>query len=164
MKFKFYLILVVLLLSFNVFAQKKDEYIGYKYKGVVYGKTLPNGVKDLGGGLLSNDNYGISHFIKGNLNMLWLDKITGRDDKGVPNWVVKDVLRFPLMKKNQSFLFSYASSCAKNKKGDLDMIVLAEFNAKLKKYKVLQAWKANLKKEKFEKISIKGIKCEVIEP
>lgn len=164
MKFKFYLILVVLLFSFNSFAQKKDEYIGYKYKGVVYGKTLPNGVKDLGGGLLSNDNYGISHFSKENLQMLWLDKITDRDNKGVPSWEVKDVLRFPKMKKNQTFMFSYASSCLKNKKADLDMIVLVELNPKTKKYKVIKAWKANVKKEKFEVIKTKGIKCEMITP
>jgi hypothetical protein len=164
MKFKFYLILIVLVLSFNVFAQKKDEYIGYKYKGVVYGKTLPNGVKDLGGGLLSNDNYGISHFSKGKLQMLWLDKITGRDEKGVPNWQVKDVLRFDELKKNQTLLFSYASSCLKNKKPELDLVVLAELNPKTKKYKIVKAWKANVKTEKFEKLKTKGILCEVEAP
>lgn len=163
MKFKFYLVLLILLFSFNSFAQK-DEYIGYKYKGVVYGKTLPNGVKDLGGGLLSDDNYGISHFSKGKLQMLWLDKIIDRDGKGVPNWEVKDVLRFPTLKKNQNLLFSYASSCLKNKKPELDLVVLAELNSKTKKYKVIKAWKANVKKERFEVLKTKGIFCEVEAP
>ncbi len=164
MKFRFYLGLLVIVFSFNALAQKKDKYIGYKYKGVVYGKSLPNGVKDLGGGLLTDDNYGVSHLIKSKQNMLWLSKITGRDEKGVPNWIIKDVLRFSEIKKNQTFLFSYSSSCLQKGKSDLDLIVLAEFYAKGKKLKVLQAWKANVKTEKFEKIAIKGIKCEVIKP
>jgi hypothetical protein len=49
-------ILFLLLLAIPVFAvSQKNGYIGYRHKGVVYGATLPNGVKDLGGGLLSNE-------------------------------------------------------------------------------------------------------------
>ena len=159
MKLKLLLVLTFIGFSLNVSAQKKD-FIGYKHKGVVYDETLPNGAKDLGGGLLSNDNYGVSRFLKGKKEYLWLEKITDRDTKGVPNWVVKDVLEFDPLKKNQSFLFSYSSACTIGGNENLDTIVLAELQPKTKKYKILKAWKANVQKEKFEKSSTKGIQCK----
>lgn len=155
------IILILLLVALPVFAvTTKSKYIGYKHKGVVYGETLPNGVKDLGGGLLSNEDFGVTRFIKDKKFMLWLEKITNRDSKGVPSWEVKDVLDFENLKPNQSFLFSYSSGCLQNGRENLDMIVMTELLPKKKNYKVLKAWKVNVKKEKFDKISTRGIRCE----
>jgi hypothetical protein len=159
MKLKFLLLLTFLTFALGVSAQK-NGFIGYKHKGVVVGETLPNGAKDLGGGLLSNENYGVSRFSKGRKHFLWLEKITGRDADGVPSWIVKDVLEFDALKKNQEFLFSYSSTCAKGNMENLDTIVLAEHKPKTRNYKILKAWKANLSTEKFEKISTKGIVCK----
>lgn len=161
MKILFLLILVAA--PTFVSAQRKNL-IGYKHKGVVYGATLPNGARDLGGGLLSNENYGVSRFSKGGRFMLWLEKITARDEKGIPSWQVKDVLSVGKLKKNEEFLFSYSSSCLQNDKEKLDSIVQAKFLPKTKTYKIIHAWRANVKKEKFEKISVKGIKCVRAEP
>lgn len=158
MKLKLVLLLTFFAFALNIAAQKK-EFIGYRHKGVVYGETLPNGAKDLGGGLLSNENFGVSRFSKGKKNYLWLEKIVSRDIKGVPNWIVKDILEFDALKKNQEFLFSYSSLCTTGGKANLDTIVLAEHQPKTKKYKILKAWKANVKSEKFEKISTKAIQC-----
>ncbi len=163
MKTKIILALLLAALPSLAFTQKPN-YIGYKHKGVVYGETLPNGVKDLGGGLLSNENYGVSRFTKGKKYMLWLEKITSRDAKGVPSWEVRDVLTFDELKKNQEFLFSYTSKCKQNGKSNFDLIVMAELLPKNKTYKVIKAWKADLKKEKFDKISGTNIKCEYVEP
>ena len=142
----------------------KTNYVGYKHKGILYGETLPNGVKDLGGGLLSDENYGVSRFSKGKDFMLWLEKIVERDRKGVPSWEVKDVLTFDMPEKNQEFLFSYSSSCKQNGKPNLDLVVMARLDQKSKTYKVKKAWTANIKREKFEKISTKNIKCEFVAP
>lgn len=158
MKLKFLSVLTIALFALNISAQNKD-FIGYKHKGVVYDETLPNGAKDLGGGLLSNENYGVSRFLKGQKEYLWLEKITGRDTKGVPSWIVKDVLEFDKLNKNQEFLFSYSSACTIGGNENLDTIVLAELKPKTKKYKILKAWKANIKRERFEKSSTKGIQC-----
>ncbi len=159
------LFLILLFLAFPTLAvSQKNDYIGYKHKGVNRGETLPNGAKDLGGGLLSNDNYGVSRFSKGKKLMLWLEKITSRDNKGVPSWEVKDVLSFDNLKKNQEFMFSFSSSCLQNGKENLDMIVLTELLPKTKTYKILKAWKTNTKKEKFEKLSTKEIRCEYVAP
>ena len=160
MKTKLFLALLLVALPAHGSNAPKANYVGYKHKGVLYGETLPNGVKDLGGGLLSNEHYGVSRFSKGKNYMLWLEKITARDAKGVPSWEVKDVLNVGEPKTNQEYLFSYSSGCAQNGKSNLALVVLAESNAKNKSYKIKKAWLANVKKEKFEKISTKNVKCE----
>src|SRR5829696_6642745 len=123
MKLRLLLLLTILAAALNVAAQKMD-FVGFRHKGVVVGETLPNGVKDLGGGLLSDENYGVSRFSKGKKHYLWLEKISGRDASGVPNWIVKDVLEFDILKKNQQFLFSYSSTCSAGGTENLDTIVL----------------------------------------
>lgn len=159
MKLKIILLLFVLVFPAFAATQKKDSFIGYKHKGVKYGETLPNGAKDLGGGLLSNENYGVTRYSKGKKYMLWLEKITDRDRAGVPSWEVKDVLSFDGLKKNQEFSFSYSSGCLQNGRGNLDLIVMTEASPDKKTYKAVKAWRINLSKAKFEKVSINGIKC-----
>jgi len=161
----FALLTLFALVSLSIFAAASGrEFIGYRHKGVVYGQTLPNGVKDLGGGLLSDENYGVTRFSKDKKYMLWLEKIVERNAKGEPSWEVKDVLTFPNLKKNQEFLFSYSSTCKQNGRENLDLIVLAELAPKTKTYKVLDAWRANVKRGKFEKASLKGIICQYAAP
>ncbi len=163
MKIKMMFILMVL--TIPVFAvTSQSEYIGYKHKGVLFGQTLQNGVKDLGGGLLSDDNFGVTRFTKGKKFMLWLEKITARDNKGVPSWEVKDVLSFDNLDKNKNFMFSYSSNCLQNGRENLDLIVMTELLPKTKTYKVLKAWRANVKKQRFDKISTKAIKCAYVAP
>lgn len=164
MKLKLFVSLLLFSLTAFSAPQKKSEFIGYRHKGVLYGETLPNGVKDLGGGLLSNDNYAVSRFQKGKRFMLWLEKITDRDKKGVPSWEVKDVLTFDNLKKNQAFSFSYSSTCLQNDKENLDLVVMTELSGQKKTYKVIRAWRANIRTAKFEKISDKGIVCNYVEP
>jgi hypothetical protein len=163
MKLKLLFLLALMVLP-NIISAQKKEFVGYRHKGVVYGESLPNGARDLGGGLLSDEDYGISRFSKGKRQMLWLEKVTARDKKGVPSWEVLDVLVVDNPKKNQEFLFSYASTCTRNGEEDLDLIVLAEFQPARKAYKVLQAWRADLLKEKFEPLAVEAVKCEYVEP
>ena len=157
------ILLLLFLLSIAASAQK-ENFIGYSHQGVVYGETLPNGAKDLGGGLLSDENYGISRFSKGKTLMLWLEKITSRNDEGVPAWEVRDVLSFDKLKKNQEFLFSYSSPCTQNGEENLDMVVLTEFSRRRKTYKILKAWQIDFENEKFEKLPTEKIKCEYVAP
>ncbi len=135
------------------------QFVGYRHEGVRYGEKLPNGAKDLGGGLLSNEDYGVTRFKKGKNYMLWLERIVERNEAGVPSWEVRDVLSFGKLKKNQTFLFSYSSPCKQNNEENLDLIVLAEFAPKTKTYKVLKAWQANVEKEEFESVSFEKIVC-----
>jgi hypothetical protein len=136
-----------------------EQLIGYRHKGVARGKKLPNGAKDLGGGLLSDEDYGVSRFTKGNKFMLWLEKIVERDEAGVPEWEVKDVLVFEPLRKNHFFLYSYSSPCSINGEEDFDLIVMAEEQMKRRAYKILKAWRANIETEKFEEVSSSVIVC-----
>lgn len=157
---KLKIVLMVIIFALPAFAvPQKKEFVGYRHRGVKYGETLPNGAKDLGGGLLSSEDYGVTRFTKGKKYMLWLEKITGRDSKGVPEWEVKDVLMFDELKKNQAFNFSYSSGCRQNGKDDLDLIVMTEFSPAKKFYKPVKAWRVNLAKGKFEKIPTRQIEC-----
>ncbi len=161
MKFRLLVLLTLLAIPTFIYAQK-NTYIGYKYTGVTYNKSLPNGVKDLGGSLLDDDDYGVSHMKKGKTEMLWLAKITSRNKKGIPIWKVRDVLTLPALKKNQEILQGFTYPCTVNKKEDLNLIVLGEFQLKNKTYKVIKAWRANTKANKFQMISTKGIACESV--
>lgn len=169
MKFLLLALFVVFVFVAPVAAQKavadKSEYIGYKYRGILPDETLPNGVKSLGGGLITENEptYGIGRKSKGDMQMLWLELSTGRDAEGIPSWEVKDVLAFSQFGKNQELLFSYGSTCERNGKGNINLVVLADFLPS-KTYKVRRAWLANTKTEKFNEIPIKGIQCFYEEP
>ena len=153
--------IAILALLFSVAASaQKSKYVGYKHKGAVFGEKLSNGVKSVSGGLTSNEKLGISRYTKGKKYMLWLEEIVGRDDAGVPTWIVRNVLSFDNLKKNQEFYFSYNSPCKLNGKDDTDLIVKTEFLPKTKTYKVLEAWKANTKTLKFEAVDTKKVQCK----
>lgn len=164
MKLKFFLLLAFFIFPAIASAQTTDL-IGYEHQGVVFGAKLPNGAKDQGGGLLSDEEHGVTRFVTKKHFMLWLERIVERDEEtGVPTWQVKDVLTFPPLKKNQEFLLYYGSNCTRGGEEEIDMIVSAQFLPRTKTYKVNQAWLANVVTEQFEKISTKGIKCRYIKP
>ena len=163
MKFRLLVLLAFLAIPTLVFAQK-NKYIGYRYVGVSYNQTLPNGVKDLGGSLLEDDNYAVSRMKKGKTEMLWLARITSRNAKGIPKWQVKYVLNLPALKKNQEILRGFTFPCKINDEEDLNLIVLADYLPKSKTYKVRKAWRANTRANRIQAVSIKGISCEIEEP
>jgi hypothetical protein len=163
MRFKSFILLAVITFFSAAAVAQEKEFVGYQHRGVVYGAKLPNGARDLGGGLLSDENYGVSRFLKNGKMMLWLEKIIAIESDGVPRWEVKDVISIGKLKKNREILFSYTSPCTENGAENLDLIVLAKSDRKRKTYKVLEAWRANLDDEVFEKISTENIVCEIVE-
>jgi hypothetical protein len=153
--------IAILVLAFSIVANaQKSKYVGYKHKGVTFGEKLSNGVKSISGGLTSNNKIGVSRYTKGKKYMLWLEEIVSRDRDGVPTWVVRNVLTFDNLKKNQEFHFSYNSPCTLNGKDNTDLIVKTELDSQKKTYKVLEAWKANTKTLKFDKIDTKNVRCK----
>ena len=153
--------IALFLLLFSVAASaQKSNYVGYKHKGATLGETLSNGVKSVSGGLTSNNKIGVSRYTKGKKYMLWLEEIVSRDATGVPTWIVRNVLTFDNLKKNQEFHFSYNSPCKLYGKDNVDLIVKTQFLTKTKTYKILEAWKANTKTLKFEEIDTKNVQCK----
>ena len=160
---RFTVFVFLALLVFPIYANpQKTRYIGFKHRGALYDEVLSNGAKSLGGGLLTDNKFGVSRYTKNGKTMLWLEKIVERDAVGVPNWEVKDVLMFDNLKKNQTLQFSYSSGCKQHGKSNLDLIVKTSRIGNSKNHKIEDAWRANTKRGKFEKISLKGIRCEVI--
>lgn len=155
-----FLLAVIALSPLASFAQQDENYIGYQHKGVVYGATLPNGVRDMGGGLLSDENYGVTRFHKKNEVMLWLERVVHIEKDGVPRWEVLDVLNFGKSVRNRQLLFSYASPCTLNGEENLELIVEAKLNAKNKKIEVLNAWQVDLGREVFAQVTTEGIDCK----
>lgn len=159
---KFTSIVIFALLFFVAATAQSSKYIGYRHKGAVLGETLSNGVKSVSGGLTSNKKFGVSRYTKGGKYMLWLEEVVSRDRDGIPTWIVRNVLTFDDLKKNQEFHFSYNSTCTQNEKQNLDLIVKTEFLPRTNSYKILEAWTVNTKTLKFEKISIRGVRCEYV--
>ena len=162
-----WLLLTALLLPVAAFGQA-SEYIGYRYKSVVPETVLPNGVKNLGGGLVGDYNtspvWGVADVNKGKARMLWLEKATAEDETGVTEWEVIDVLSFPKIAADEELLLGSAMECTENGKDSDDMVVHVRFQKKQKDYKTLKAWRADLKAGRFVPIDAKNVKCRYDEP
>lgn len=133
-----------------------------KYIGLRHGPTLPAGLKSLGGGLVSavgdTREYGMAEIHRGTTKMLWFERLTHHDDKGVPYWEVKDVLVLPPVPKKQVLVYAL---CLLNNQPDGEIAAIADLEPDVQYFsRVRRAWRANRQTEKFEAIPTKGIKCE----
>jgi hypothetical protein len=155
-----------------VLAQGDDrsKYVGYKYDGVVPRTLLPNGVNYLGGGLLGDIDadpvYGISEVENVKTKMLWLQVSTGRNDRGITGWQVRDVLTFPNLPRTMQLISFTDSStlCRRDGKEIKNLIAFGHILRKQGIYKVRRAWIANIRLGKFIQTTIRGLKCEYYEP
>ena len=167
-------IIFAIFLPMLVFSQSRpgSEYVGYKYKGVLAGKTLPNGVKSLGGSLIGDIDadpvYEIAEVRKGKITMLWLNVSTGRNSRGVTGWKVLDVLSFSTLARTRYIFVAGdpAVGCKrKGMEGYLDNLV---GDGKLVRARGAfipsNLWVANLRTKKFEAMPLNGITCEYSEP
>jgi hypothetical protein len=166
MKILFVLICLVLVLASVTPAQ----YIGYEYKGVNPETLLPNGVRHLGGALISDINkdpvYGISQVSNDKSRMLWLEVSTGQNESGVTGWRVLDVLSFSSLAETQHLLFAFdpAIECLRGSKSVDGLVASGTISRRLGIYKPQQAWIADVKNSKFKTTPTRGISCTYSEP
>ena len=169
------LILVVtfLALANTTIAQQSgapSEYIGYKYRGVRPGITLPNGVRHLGGSLVGDIEadpvYGVSQLLAGKIRLLWLEVSTGRDDSGVTGWEVKDVIEFPSQPKSEYIFFAGdpAIDCKRDSEMIENLVGVGRINRKKGTFTPTKLWLANLTTAKFESTPVAGVTCVYSEP
>ena len=159
-------------LIFAAFAQGQTaaSYIGYEYKGVVPDSVMPNGVKHLGGALISDINkdpvYGIAQVSKGRTQMLWLEASTGQNEKGVTGWRVLDVISFPKLASPQHVMMPLdpAVACTRNGKTVPYLVALGRIDTRRAVFTVQRAWIADIDKKKFTPASIRGLRCTYSEP
>ena len=133
-----------------------------KYIGLRHGPSLPSGLKTIGGTLVSEvddkKEYALSEVHKGRIKMLWFDRLTHRDDSGIPYWELKDVLGLPPITKNQILVYC---TCFLANQPDKEIVAVVTYKAEVQYFtRVHKAWRANRDTEKFEAMPVKGIKCE----
>ena len=166
------IVIVLLILPALAYAQSAGgaKYIGYEYKGVPPEKTLPNGVKSMGGGLIGDINadpvYEIAQVGKGKARMLWLNVSTGQDSTGVTGWKVLDVLYFPALRATDYLILAEDPSIDCRRKGNA-IPNLAGVGRILRRqgiFRPSKLWTANLTTRKFEPIALAGVKCVYSEP
>ena len=132
-----------------------------KYIGLRHG-PLPPGLKSRGGSLVSAvgdaKEYGLAEVHRSTTKMLWFERLTHRDDKGVAYWEVTDVMVLPRITKKQVLVFAF---CLLNNQPDGEIVAVADYVEGVQYFtRVRRAWRANRQTEKFEVIPTKGIKCE----
>ena len=132
-----------------------------QYIGLRHGPALPTGLQQVGGSLVSaigdEKEYVMTEVHKGATRMLWFERLTHRDEKGVAYSEVRDVMSIPRLPKKQLFVYAF---CLLNNKPDGEIAAVVDKDDAQYFTRVRRAWRANRQTEKFEAISNKGIKCE----
>lgn len=171
MRFKLTVAIVFLSIQAGVFAQgSKSLYINYEYEGVLPGKTLPNGVIELGGSLIGDIDadpvHSIAHTQDRRTTMLWLVVSTGKDAKGITGWKVIDVLSFPMLSKTQYLFVSGdpAIYCRKNGNEIQNLVGVGRIDRKNWRLVPSRLWIADLNTKQFSQLDLAGVKCEYSEP
>ena len=151
-------------------SRPEAAYINYKYKGVLPGKTLPNGVKHTGGSMVgdieADPAYGVSQVSKGKTQMLWLEESTGKDSTGITGWRVLDVLAFPTLAKTDYlfFLGDPLVECTRAGKEIPNLIGIGRLIRRQDTFRPSKLWIADLKTKKFRALPLTGVKCVYSEP
>ena len=159
-------------ITFSVFAygQTAASYIGYEYKGVTPDTVMPNGLKHLGGGLISDPYvdpvYGVTQVSQGNSWMLWLQVSVGQNALGVTSWRVLDVLSFPKPRGSEYIMLAPDPSieCTRSGKAVSRLSAVGRINRRSGTFTPQRAWTADLAKKKFTPASIRGLRCTYSEP
>src|SRR6187401_1091086 len=152
MKSKLFILVVVLVAASFTSAQKakRSPYIGYKYKPVLLAKTLPNGVKEMGGALIGDIDadpvYEVASVEKGKTKMLWLNSSTGVDSTGMTGWKVLDVLSFPSLIKSDYLFFvgDPAIGCTRSGKDIPNLVGVGRIMRKQGAFRPSKLWVADL--------------------
>jgi hypothetical protein len=166
MKTAFTIFLLILLSA----AAASAQYVGYEYKGVTPETVLPNGVKHLGGSLISDVNadptYGISQVSKGKTEMLWLEVSTGQNETGITGWRVLDVVSFPALTGSQHIHMHHdpAVECSRGGKVVGDLVAVGTIERRRGTFTPRRAWTADIAKKKFVPSATAGLRCIYSEP
>ena len=134
------------------------------YIGLRHGRNLPAGLKDEGGGLITDPykdkvQYGISHVVRGRTNMLWFELGTHHDAEGQAFWEVLDVVTLPTLKRGQLVMFTL---CQFNHQPDSEIAAVVQpLRGRNYETRTIRAWRANRQTRKFKAIPTRGVKCEL---
>lgn len=129
------------------------RYIGLKY----HARAMPPGLKHLGGWTLG-EAHAVSEISRGELRMLWLERLIARDKKGRPSFEVLDVLVLPAIASDESL----SHYCARPGEEDGEGVVAIVKDAPAKKERVTDlrhAWFLDARRSRIEAIPLEGLSC-----
>lgn len=124
---------------------------------------FPDGWKDQGGACIAGSlgaekicDYSIGVVEKDNHLVLFFGKSAPRTDPMKPRWLVTDQMPYPEAPTGFQVVYN---QCERNGKPDQTIVAVIK-TANTEWYTVVRsAYKANLDTGRFEKISIKGLRC-----
>jgi hypothetical protein len=149
------LVLSGLILAYAEEPSNLSQYIGQTHP------PLKDGLKEESGNVIGdpidNTMYSVALISSGDLQMLWLESSSSRNNKGQAIWKVFDVIAAPTYGKDQTLVIGF---CKIDDKSDPEVIAVVNYEQDKKYFnKIIKAWRANRTKGKFESITPKGVSC-----
>lgn len=135
-----------------------------QYVGLKHGPNLPRGLKDHGGGLITDPykdttQFGLAHVTRGTTNMVWFELMTHHDAEGKAYWEVLDAVTTPPLRRNQLLMLTL---CNLNDKFDPEIAAVVQpVGRGSYETRVLKAWRANRQTRKLEVIPVRGVRCNM---
>src|SRR5205823_8864779 len=132
------------------------------YMGLTW-PPLPNGCKELGGAIVDRERKdrktaSTTRIDCGGGQMEWLAVEVKRDSRQI-YWEVRDILQY--LSTPEGYELNYID-CTLDKRGDVQLIVIAKFRAKgagAVATHIAHAWLINIEHLKFERVSTKRVAC-----
>jgi hypothetical protein len=138
--------------------QKDGIFLGLHHSN----KDWPIGCEHLGGGVIQGNNFegAVSQWICHGKRYLVLDRLTHRDDKGIPYWEVLDFKILPDLRKGE-IVSDDADNCS-NPSGGYTLAISKWKASKYKSfaYDITFALRLNMDSLKLELVKPKSVKCE----
>ena len=123
---------------------------------------FPDGWKDRGGACIAGSlgtkricDYSIGVLEKDNKLVLYFGKSVSSPDPKKAHWLVTDQMPYPETPSGYSVVYSV---CERNRKPDETIVAIVK-TTDTKWYVARSAYRANLGTGRFEKTSIKGLRC-----
>ncbi|MBN2364657.1 MAG: hypothetical protein JXL67_00715 [Calditrichaeota bacterium] len=121
--------------------------------------SFPSGFEEQAGyvfGFMEGNEYVIDHVTKNQTDLLWLCKLTGRDDEGRPFLKILDLLILPRQQENEMILMG---SCKVGGEEDPEIVAVVEFIDNMMVSEVHHAWRADRKSERFKPFPVDSVEC-----
>ncbi len=131
-----------------------------EYIGVEFGPdSFPSEFEEHTGyilGFMEDDEYVIDHVSRGNIQLVWLCKLTRRDSQGRPYLKILDILVLPAMENDEQLLLG---TCNFQDQSDAEIIAIAKFIESEARNEIRRAWRANRRTQHFEEVSPDRVEC-----
>jgi len=102
----------------------------------------------------THPNYGLSRIAKGGYQIIAFEKVVPHGNK--PNFMLLDTIHIGRLKPHQGVILT---ECRLYRRSIIEIVALVKMDNAPYFKKVIKAWKANTKTNRFEQISTIGIDC-----